>query len=318
VAGSLEPTVPTLEQAHAIAGDITLVVPTETPEDETPEDEVDETPEVGAETPEVEVDETPEVRTAPSEYEKQLRTENAEYRKAWQPFEEAFGEISEDDRAKFLSSGTVVGKDLIDVAAALGGLDEDDREYVATTLALIGTDPQSAANHFASIAAVLRKGYGTEDYLPADIDEVTYPEFDDIDELDEPVTRRDMQRMMQQSQHDAEVGRQSAAILAEAKGLGYDPESRDPVKRAEAQILYQIAADHTGTDLVKAHAILQKRDQDIIDAYVAGKAADADSPSPLIPGSAPSNGKPRAQTIEEAHRRFDAEMDQLTNPNILR
>jgi hypothetical protein len=163
---------------------------------------------------------------------------------------------------------------------------EEDRAVWNEAMRLFAEDPKAGAEYLDKIAKAVMSGYEKEQ---AEQDAPI------TDENDKPLTRAEYNSLREaervQAQQDAEVAR----IEKEAVTLGYDPKSD------EYTYLLTVASRLPSGSINEAHAKIEAAHQARIDAFVASKAADADSAAapPAEDGGGPS-GETQIRTFKDA------------------
>lgn len=257
---------------------------------------------------------------------KKLENEIRQARDKFRPFNDAFGTMSDDARAQLLQAAPNLGNDLATLGAAAGQLHPDDRAYFADAMALMATDPQRAAAMLEHGATQLRSAYAEPGAAPAPapagqpaVPEWAAPEgaeqAAELDPLDQPMTMRQWQEVQQRDQYARDVAGQEQAIIDEAKALGYDPDSSDPIAAARLSTLITLAGrPEVGGDLSKAHALMEQARQADIDAFVQGKTADAANPTAPDTGAAPAERRVLA-TAEDGAAAMRNRLDSVLGPD---
>lgn len=233
---------------------------------------------------------------------KKLENEIRSARERFRPFNDAFGQMSDEARQALLQAAPTLGDDLATLGAAAGVLHPDDRAYFAEAMRLMQTDPQAAAEMLSHGAEVLRSAYQQPGAVPpappapgtSPMPEWAQPPAGEgepvADPLDAPMTMRQYQEAQERDAYARDVRQQEQAIIDEAKSLGYDPDSTDPIAAARLSTLVSLAGrPEIGGDLSKAHELMEQARQADIDAFVKGKTADAADPT------APNLGAPPAE-----------------------
>ncbi|MGH9266729.1 MAG: hypothetical protein ACRD0D_00975 [Acidimicrobiales bacterium] len=182
-------------------------------------------------------------------YVERVRREAAERRTALRPYSEAFDGYGDEDRAVWLDAARLYRSDPRAVASWM------IEQGQAVLGGAPGAEPPAAAG-----------GEG--------------------DELDRPLTRRDLDAFFGQREQRAAAAQREremmAAIQAEARALGYEPGTDLYAD------LVGTALNRAGGDLAKADGLLKAARQKVIDEYVTAQAATAGA-SPR-PGPAGVNG----------------------------
>lgn len=220
-----------------------------------------------------------------------LRDELRTSRERWKPIESAFGSLDERARNAIIDAAPDLGQDLAVSAAVMRGLAPADRQQVLAAIDLMQRDPGQAAQVFAKFAEVLGGGQTQEAQQRARNAETGQFEA----QGEQPLTRDEVARMFSEMRQQEEQSRlvQTAEqeILAEAKTLGYSPESQDPAERAEFLTLANLAASLDG-DLGRAHEVMMERQQLAVERYLAKKRADAERIGPNTDaGTGPSTAR---------------------------
>jgi hypothetical protein len=251
-------------------------------------------------------DEPKEGEPVPWETHKKLRDENADYRKRWQPFEKAFGELDDESRTALLDAAPALGGDLAYLARRAGLLSSEDRRWLADVTALSASDPAEAARLLAAAAAHLRSA---EDGTGGGDDE------GDDDDDDLPVTKAELKaweaRQSEALAHEREeraIETQRESIRDEMKELGYDLDSKDPIERARASTLIELAQQDPEGSLQVAHKQLVDYEQSIIDKAMKGKRKEAARTTSPTGGSSPS-GEKALETMEDGEAAMTARLD---------
>jgi hypothetical protein len=254
---------------------------------------------------------------------KKLAGELANVRDRFKPFNEAFGTLSEEERQAVLAGGAALGGDLAPIASTFALLHPDDRRYFANALALI-SDPATQADGAAMLANVvqlLNADSGVQTPPAPGAPAPTLPDgtpepFASADE-DLPVTRAEMEQMLADREMQAETSRQIDVVRSEAKELGYDLDSQDPIEFARADALIALAGreDLTGGSLAKAHDIIESWKQASIDEFVAAKAADAGRPGAPVDSGAPPAQVRSVDTTDDALEAAKARLTATLGPD---
>lgn len=191
---------------------------------------------------------------------KALRDELARARDTYKPYVDAFGNLDEETRGE--------------VAKSFGGLHPDDLGAFATIADALNRDPAAAADMMIEAAGYLR-GDGDADTT------------DDADG-DGLMSRSDVDAMFHERDMKAAQATEFAKIHAEATELGYDLDSTDPVERAKATTLLNLAARNPDGNLNDAHQALAAWEQGVRDEYAKGKRTDAARPQSPDAGASPT------------------------------
>lgn len=255
---------------------------------------------------------------------KGVRDDVAKARDAYKPYAEAFGGLDDAARAELLEVAPNLGGDLGVIGKAFAGLHPDDRKALAGIIQGISTDPVAAAQQLQQAAAQIEQAFGggaddagdedDDEYDPAD--ELAELESYDDDEADDdpmaaPMTRADFAQMMEQAAYDQTVTNMEQTILTELRELGYDADSNDPVERARATALLELARtsdEDLPVALRQAHEAIEGWEQQVIDQYASGKRADARRPQPPG-GGAPASGERVLESLGDAREAMNARLD---------
>lgn len=263
-----------------------------------PAPEADVTPEAQVDAPPAttESDEDPfapvadaEPDTFPRDYVERLRREGAKYRTTAKERAEAL------ERLKPLGS-------------AFEGLEPDEVEGWTQFISEAKNDPEAA------LSALMRNAYGLDREGALEVLDAIFeageeqpgaaPDPENADDLDRPLTLRDLQRIEQERAQEAEQAQALEAVKKDARELGYDPDA-EVGSQAEARYhrLLHLAAKVHGNDLQKAHDALVAEEQALVQSYLSKKEQEADSlPTPSGSGgsaAAPDGGTP---SWEDARR----------------
>lgn len=182
-----------------------------------------------------------------------LQDENRAYREKYQPYERLYSQNSEIQQFHEIAQ-----------AYADGNVDEV-REWLIAN-------------------AAQAQGLSVEAYLA---------KFDEPDEEDRSLTKKEVQAMLQeerQAAKDAQLQSQIGEVRAHAENLGYDPDTW------QYDALLALAMKKYGNDLDAAHEELSKlgNEEEIIAKYVEGRRTSTrNAPrSPNNGGQAPSTERP--------------------------
>lgn len=164
-------------------------------------------------------------------------------------------------------------------SSAFEGYDDADRDTLLALATTLRSDPRAAGEWMRQQAEVLLADQAA-DVGPGARDP------------DRPMTRSELEAYMaerdQRARAHQDEAAQVAAIVAEAKTLGYDPESD---RRGYARLL-DVAMHETGGDLQAAHDALKADRQKVIDEYLGTKAATGDAGGTLPPQSGSAQEAP--------------------------
>lgn len=191
---------------------------------------------------------------------KVLRDELARARDTYKPYADAFGGLDETMRGR--------------VAGSFGGLHPDDLGAFANIADALNRDPAAAADMMIEAAGYLRGGGDADMGDPID--------------GDGPMSRSDVDAMFNERDLKAAQVTEFAKIHAEASELGYDLDSSDPVERAKATTLLNLAARNPDGNLNDAHQALAAWEQSVRDEYAKGKRTDAARPQSPDAGASPT------------------------------
>lgn len=255
----------------------------------------------------------------------QLRGELATWRDRMKPYHEAFGALDDANRQAVLDGAKALGTDVAGTMQVLGGMHPDDRGYFLNAMQMMG-DPSTraeAADMLAVAVQRINESMGrqpTPDFQVPGTTPADNP-FVDPDPAanpnDAPMTRGDYLRMQQEHDHQLRVTAEETAILNEARALGYDPQSQDPVDEARFAALMHLTGrgDITGGDVAKAHEVLEGWRQANIDEFVAAKSADAARPGVPADAGAPPAQPQQVETMDDAHGAMRARLDAAFGPD---
>lgn len=239
-----------------------------------------------------------------------LKAELKADRERWRPWETAVSKFPEDQRQGILDALSGLGADAPLVTQVLGRVHPDDARAVAAAIQTASQDPAAGADAFAAIADALRGNApagapAADPNLPAD---------------QQPLTRAEMESYLAEREQAAtaaaEEQRVFQGILAEAKELGYDAESQDPVAVARAETMLAIAARTDGdphTKLIAADAAMKAYEQSVIDGFVDSKKADALRPGLGRSGVADSGAR-ELHTMKDARAAAEERMAAAFGP----
>ena len=211
------------------------------------------------------------------EYVHKLRDEAAGFRTELNPYKETFDGFADEEREAFLD--------------------------LARTLK---SDPIAAADWMEQVAKNIKQGMApeaAEEKATVDVAEKI------IDDADKPLTRKEWERLTaerEQTQTETQQ-RQSAidAVESEIRALGVDPDSADGIA------VMQAAYSKTGGDIPAAYKLaIEDRNQAIIDAYVAAKAADAEGVGAGVQGGTAS-GEREVKTLKDAAAAMRERLDAI-------
>lgn len=261
---------------------------------------------------------------------KKLENEIRTARERYRPFTDAFGAMTDEARQALLDAAPDLGNDLGTLSAASRVLHPDDRAYFAEAMSLMSKDPQKAAEMLSHGAEQLRAAYaipGQPPAAPAPGESGAMPEWAapegaepgaEVDPLDQPMTMRQFQEAQKADAYAAEVRQNEQAIIDEAKALGYDPDTDDPIAFARLQTLVALAGrPDIGGDLTKAHTLLEQARQADIDAFVQGKTADAANPTAPNLGAPPAERR-ELETAEDGRSAMMTRLDATLGPDTRR
>lgn len=261
---------------------------------------------------------------------KKLEREIATARDRFRPFNDAFGSMDDDQRQQLLQAAPTLGPDLATLSAASAKLHPDDRAFFADAMAMMETDPQRAAALLQHGAEQLRAAYSAPGVPPAappgqplgqsgEMPDWAAPPAGEtepaVDPLDAPMTMRQWQEAQRQQDFAREVHDNEQQIIEEARALGYDAASNDPVAKARFGTLINLAGQpEVGGDLTKAHELMEQARQADIDAFVQGKTADAANPTAPVTGAPPA--QPRVlETAEDGHQAMTNRLEAALGPD---
>lgn len=241
---------------------------------------------------------------------KKLESELVKARDTFKPLNDALSGLDDHSRTALLAALPSLGPDLAMFGSVASQLHPDDRAYFQDAMRLFATDPGAAATELARGADILRRQFTQPATQPAPLPpgQQPMPEWAQGDPEglggeggDQPITRAEFDRMMQERDYATQVAQEESAIVTEAHDLGYDLDSDDPIVSARATTLINLAGrPEIAGDLSKAHVLMQQMDQAAIDDFVKGKAADAERPAAPVLGAPPAEMRELA-TTEDAH-----------------
>ena len=194
-----------------------------------------------------------------------LRHENAEYRKKWGPYEEAFGGFDDDGRSGWM--------DFIKLAQS-----DPEAARAQMLYSLIGEDGLAALG--------FGDQQGGEEQYPEQPQYLTREEFQA--QLHDEFARREEA----QSEEAAVAG-----VEDQAEQLGYEPGSLEYM-----QLLHLALTEHDG-DLEAAHQAMGDWRQGIVNDFLKTKSDDG-TPSPVTPGMGPGGEQKSPKDISEASKAF--------------
>lgn len=168
---------------------------------------------------------------------------------------------------------------------AFDGYGEEDQAALMALAQQLRNDPRSAAQQMAAAAEEILKQY-QEDEAAKEEAESEYLTKADFERLREEEAIKNEQRM----------------IEAEARELGYTVDLKD----VDYRMLLLTAQNLPSGDLREAHEMIQAKYQAKIDAFVAAKAAEADTAVlPPSGGGAPTASTPMEPTFANARARLE-------------
>lgn len=259
---------------------------------------------------------TKEGEPVPWDEHKKLRDENANYRKRWQPFEKAFGDLGEGATTIIAADPALVA-DMAYLAREAKTMHPDDKAYIERVTAIAEDDPAEAGRLLAVAAQAYREDpapdANAKDKKKGSDDDEGDDGEDEDDDL--PVTRAELKewerKQTEQAQRIADeraIEAQTETITKQMKDLGYDPDSEDPIERARASTLIELAQQDPRGDLKKAHEALAKWEQSVIDKAMGKKRKDAARATAPDNGAAPS-GERALESMEDAAAAMDARLE---------
>lgn len=212
---------------------------------------------------------------------KALRDEIVRARERYQPYAEVFDTLPGDDRDTLLEVARI--------------LNSGDRDEVARFLA-------ESAKHVGGDGWTFPDGTDAPEGAPG----ATPPEpaYLTEDVLEQKLAERDQKQAVADAQRE---------MLNEIRGLGYDPDSTDPIQRARFASLVELVRMDPDGSIENAHKALGSWEQQIRDEYVRGKTADAGRPA-LIDGGATPVESARMDTLDDAEAAMRARLDQSFGP----
>lgn len=179
------------------------------------------------------------------------------------------------------------------------GIPEEDQEIWKSAIQNFAKDPKAAAEDLKQFVDAVMTQQEEDGITKGD------PEF---------ITKADLENAIKSEREAAETALILKEIEAEARTLGYNPNSEDEFESLEYSDLLKIAMATPGNDLKKAHEKLQARNQKVIDAYLESKKTDAGK-SPKVPvagGQAPSNASDETpKTLDDVMERAKARVEAL-------
>ncbi len=202
------------------------------------------------------------VQTFDRQYVERLRKEAAGHRTKHTPYEEAFGDYSEEDRAVFL--------DLAKTFAA---------------------DPVKGTERFEQLAAGLRKQYPGEKTPTAE--ELKAEAGVEGDPAEKPMTRSELDAYMKEQ-------RETEATEAAVKSITAEVSAAYPAGTSEHREVLWLAANKTGGDIKAALAMQAEKEQAIVDKFLTGKKAQAGGAHPVTGHGDPSGDSKTPKTWKDA------------------
>lgn len=194
-------------------------------------------------------------------YVEKLRNEAADYRTKYAPYRDLYGD-----------------------------LDEDIREYVLElNRSLLSPDKSRFVEEVKGLLAAIEGG---DEPAPA-----TTPPAAADDDLDRPLTRRELEQLRAQEEQAKREQAEMQRIHDELNSLGYVPADKDEYGDTAAVIA--MAVNRYGGDLNKAHAARAERFQKAVDEAVAARldairsGAEPYPPQSTATGASPA-GEPDA------------------------
>lgn len=182
----------------------------------------------------------------------------------------------------------------------------EDRETWRKLASTLYTDQVAGAQWMANIARDLGAGMTDEQAIKAAGPEPATITPPAAVPAPKSLTADDVERMFTERDAKQHMDKAIKAVETDAQGLGYKMGSKEYVS------LLHLAANTTGGDLSKAHAIMEADKQAIIDAYVASKAAETGSRGPGNQGSAPTGERP-IKTLKDAEGAMRARLAAMRN-----
>lgn len=243
-----------------------------------------------------------------------LAQDIAKTRDRYKPFSDAFGDLDDDQRAAVLDAAPNLGADLATLAGSASQLHPDDRRFFADAMALMATDPDRAAAMLEYGVQQIREALGGGEPAPG-ASPAPAPDGAPADgDDDRPVTMKELRELENQRQRDAERQELERTMLADARKLGYDPEATEGPAAADSNA-YFFFLSRTG-DSEKAHQQVEAWKQAQIDAFVAGKSADAGRPAPPADaGGAPAPKGAPMETLDDADAAMRSRLDGVLGPD---
>ncbi len=202
------------------------------------------------------------VETFDRKYVEGLRKEAAGHRTKHTPYEEAFGDYSEEDRAVFL--------DLAKTFAA---------------------DPVKGTERFEQLAAGLRKQYPGEKTPTAN--ELKAEAGVEGDPAEKPMTKAEVKAFLAEERAAEDQQAAVKAITAEVAAVY-------PADTSEHRETLWLAANKTGGDIKAALAMQAEKEQAIVDRFLTGKKQQAGGAHPVTGQGDPSGDSKTPKTWKEA------------------
>lgn len=207
---------------------------------------------------------------------KALREQVTAVRQKYQPWEQALAPLDEATQSRLLEA--------IPDLSPFTGLDAQDRKALGYFAQVYQSDPAAAVDWLRqSYEAMSGESLGAP---PAPqqqgppVDEFGLPVES---EEDQPVTMRQLQEFMRAQEQEAMTRYYQEEIDRELRDLGYNANSTDPLERATANTVMNLAMEYGG-DIAKAHEILNGMRQSAIDDYLKSKGQDAVRTAAAVPG----------------------------------
>jgi hypothetical protein len=257
---------------------------------------------------------------------KKLEKEIRSARDTFRPFHDAFSTMSDDARQALLDAAPTLGEDLAALGAYGSRLHPDDRAWFVNVMNVMSSDPVRGAELLAAGADAIRGAAGVDPIAPTAPAPGAQPYVPDAwaepgaAPAEAPMTRAELEAFLaerdQARDFEREVRDNEQQILAQARELGYDPESNDPVDDARFAALIHVAGrPDVGGDLEKAHGIINTEwEQRIIDKFVNAKSADAERPGALA-GAGATPAQPRTvETLQDGREAMLARLDAVLGP----
>lgn len=233
------------------------------PEDEgTYEESAVDTAPVQTEVAEADLFDDPDLDRFPREYVEKLRAEAADYRTKYQPYRDTFNGVEDPDVLDYV----------LDLNKKL--LSDDKSEWVAEVKELLKSLDPADAEALSDATGITP---GTDE-----------------DDLDRPLTRRELMEERQREEAQAAEKAGIAKIHNELKDLGYAQGRED--KYGDTAAVISLASLHTGGDLQKAHQLRAERFATAVEEAVNAKLEEIRSGSAGFP--AMSSGSSAGQIIE--------------------